>query len=300
MKILVISSTRIGDAVLSTGLVQHLAAQHPEARFTIVCGPVAEGVFSRFPPLERLILLRKRSHDRHWIDLWRQVWGTRWDLVVDVRGSAISFLVRTRKRAVMRGGRRKGHRLGHLAAILGLNPPPLPVVWTAPADEAKAAALLPAGVRYLGLGPTANWAGKVWPAERFVALFRALTAPGQRLEGAVPVVFGGPGEGERAMATPVLSSLPGAIDLVGALSLPEAAACLRRCDLFVANDSGLMHLAAAAGAATLGLFGPTPASEYGPSGRRADFVAAAAELVPMESLTLEAALDGARRLLDRG
>ena len=108
------------------------------------------------------------------------------------------------------------------------------------------------------------------------------------------------GKGERAMATPVLSSLPGAIDLVGALSLPEAAACLRRCDLFVANDSGLMHLAAAAGAATLGLFGPTPASEYGPSGRRADFVAAAAELVPMESLTLEAALDGARRLLDRG
>jgi ADP-heptose:LPS heptosyltransferase len=50
--------------------------------------------------------------------------------------------------------------------------------------------------------------------------------------------------------------------------LPEAAACLARVALFVGNDSGLMHLAAAAGAPTLGLFGPTPADEYGPAGRR--------------------------------
>jgi len=65
----------------------------------------------------------------------------------------------------------------------------------------------------------------------------------------------------------VLAALPDAIDLCGALSLPEAAACLARAALFVGNDSGLMHLAAAAGAPTLGLFGPTPAEEYGPAGR---------------------------------
>ncbi|MDX2291719.1 MULTISPECIES: glycosyltransferase family 9 protein, partial [Streptomyces] len=57
-----------------------------------------------------------------------------------------------------------------------------------------------------------------------------------------------------------------AVDLVGRLTIPEAAACLRRCALFVGNDSGLMHLAAAAGTPTLGLFGPTPAEEYAPSG----------------------------------
>jgi len=72
----------------------------------------------------------------------------------------------------------------------------------------------------------------------------------------------------------VLDALPRdrVIDLVGAVDLPTAAACLRRCALFVGNDSGLMHLAAAAGTPTLGLFGPSPADRYGPWGRHAAFV----------------------------
>ena len=100
------------------------------------------------------------------------------------------------------------------------------------------------------------------------------------------------------MAAPVLAAIPDAADLVGALTLPEAAACLQRCALFVANDSGLMHLSAAAGTPTLGLFGPTPASEYGPSGRKAGFVAASSELVPIEKVTVDAAVAGAMRLLE--
>jgi heptosyltransferase-3 len=83
------------------------------------------------------------------------------------------------------------------------------------------------------------------------------------------VVFGGPGAVERTLAAPLLAALPEAVDLVGRLSLPEVAACLARAALFVGNDSGLMHLAAAAGAPTLGLFGPTDATEYGPAGARA-------------------------------
>jgi ADP-heptose:LPS heptosyltransferase len=62
------------------------------------------------------------------------------------------------------------------------------------------------------------------------------------------------------------------IDLVGAVDLPTAAACLRRCALFVGNDSGLMHLAAAAGVPTLGLFGPSPDGRYRPWGPHAAFV----------------------------
>ena len=136
--------------------------------------------------------------------------------------------------------------------------------WTAPEDRARATALLPAGQPVIGLGPTANWPPKVWPAERFAALFRALERG--PLPGAVPVVFAGPGAVERAMAELLLAALPDAIDLVGRLSLPEVGACLARCAVFVGNDSGLMHLAAAAGAPTLGLFGPTPVEEYAPSG----------------------------------
>jgi len=216
---------------------------------------------------------------------------------VDVRGSPLAWLVRAKRRAVMRGGRRKGHRLRHLAAILNLSPPPQPVAWTAAADRARALELLPPGSIYIGLGPTANWTGKVWPAERFVALFHHLASDHERFPGARAVIFGGPGDDERKLASPVLAAIPGAIDLVGALMLPEAAACLQRCALFIANDSGLMHLAAAAGTPTLGLFGPTPASEYGPSGRIAGFVTAAAELAPIEQLSVGMALEGVASLL---
>ncbi len=301
MRILFLTATRVGDAVLSTALLDHLLRRHPGARVTVACGPAAAGVFERMPGRERTVLVEKRRWDLHWAALWREVAGTRWDLVVDLRGSALSLLLRARRRVVMRGGRRPGHRLTHLAGAMGLAVPPRPVAWTTAADEGRAAALLPAGAAVLGLGPTANWSGKAWPAERFARLVRGLRAerPGLRV-----AVFGGPGEAERAMAAPLLGALAGEgpepVDLVGRLSLAEAAACLRRCALFVGNDSGLMHLAAAAGAPVLGLFGPSRASEYAPRGPRAGFVAAPGPEgeAPIAGLTVEAVLEAAERMLE--
>jgi ADP-heptose:LPS heptosyltransferase len=291
MRILFITSNRLGDAVLSTGLLDHLIRAHSDARITVACGPVAEGLFARMPHNERTIVLDKHPYRLHWLPLWSGVVTTWWDLVVDIRGSTIAWVVPTRRRAVMR--RRPGHKIAQLAAVLGIDPPPLPVVWTAPEDRASAARQLPAGRPVIGLGPTANWPPKVWPAERFAALFHALER--SVLPGAVPAVFAGPGETERTMADRLLAALPDAIDLVGRLSLPEVAAYLARCALFVGNDSGLMHLAAAAGAPTLGLFGPTPFDEYAPAGARAAAVVSTSEL--MQDLSVDAALTAALPLV---
>ena len=292
MRILFITSNRLGDAVLSTGLLDHLIRCHPDARITVVCGPVAEGVFARMPNRDRTIVLDKRPYRLHWPGLWRATATTLWDLVVDIRGSAFAWMVPTRRRAVMR--RRPGHKIAQLAAVLRLEPPPLPVAWMAPGDHARAAALLPQAQPVVALAPTANWPPKTWPAERFFQLFNALRdGP---LPGAVPAIFAGPGDAERAMAAPLLRALPDAIDLAGMLCIPEAAACLARAALFVGNDSGLMHLAAAAGAPTLGLFGPTNAAEYAPSGRCAATTAAATG--KMQDLTVEQALAAATALLD--
>jgi ADP-heptose:LPS heptosyltransferase len=316
MRILFVTATRIGDAVLSTGLLDHLLRRHPGASVTVACGPAAAGLFDALPGRDRVIALDKRRFGLHWLALWRAVAGTRWDIAVDLRGSALTWLVRAGERHVMRGGRRGGHRIAQLGAVLGLDPPPLPVAWTGPEHVAKAAALIPPGTPVIGLGPTANWAGKVWEPARFVALFDRLSAAGGKLPGARAAVFAGPGAAERAMAAPVLASLPRGrtIDLAGTLSLPEAAAALARCTLYVGNDSGLMHLAAAAGAPTLGLFGPSPPEEYAPVGPRAAFVRTPEtvhELVArpgydhrttgslMGSLTVDAAFAGASDLLAR-
>jgi ADP-heptose:LPS heptosyltransferase len=291
MRILFVTSNRLGDAVLSTGLLDHLIRSHPDARITVACGPVAEGLFARMPNRERTIVLDKRPYSLHWLSLWAGTATVLWDLVVDIRGSALAWMVPTRRRAVMR--RRPGHKIDQLGAVLALDKPPLPVAWTASQDRAHAATLLPAARLVIGLGPTANWLPKTWPVERFATLFRALVAG--PLPGAVPAIFAGPGEAERAMAAPLLEALPEAIDLVGKLSLPEAAACLARCALFVGNDSGLMHLAAAARAPTLGLFGPTPAQEYAPAGPRAD--TAKSNSKSMQDLSVATALAAATRLI---
>ena len=291
MRILFVTSNRLGDAVLSTGLLDHLIRVHRDARITIACGPVAEGVFARLPNRERTIVLDKRPYSLHWLPLWASAATTRWDLVVDIRGSALAWMVPTRRRAVMR--RRPGHKITQLAAVLELDPPPLPVAWTGPEDRARAAALLPPGRPIIGLGPTANWLPKIWSADRFAALFHALqTGP---VPGAIPAVFAGPGQQEHALAAPLLATLPGAIDLVGRLTVPEAAACLARCALFIGNDSGLMHLAASAGTPTLGLFGPTSAAEYAPAGRSARVVMSSSSR--MADLSVDAALAAASRLL---
>lgn len=298
MRVLFVTATRIGDAVLSTALLGHLLRSHPEARFTVACGPAAAGVFARMPGLDRLIVVAKRRWSLHWPLLWAQVAFTRWDLVVDLRASALAWMVPAKRRAVGRGGRRPGHRLVHIGAVLGLDPPPLPVAWTAPEDDSRAAALLPGGP-WLVLGPTANWEPKVWPAERFVTVARALAAPGGALAGARVAVLGGPGAAERAMAEPVLAALPGAVDLVGTLSLPEVAAVLRRAALYLGNDSGLMHLAGAAGAPVVGLFGQSDAREYGPAGPRAVAVSADGEpfRTTMAALPVERVIAAAEGLL---
>lgn len=295
MRVLFITPSRIGDAVVSCGILEKLRQSYPQARFTIACAPLTADLFSRFPALERLIIFEKQSYDLHWLKLWFRLLPHVWHLAVDIRGSAVTLVLPARKRQILRGGRRPGRRYAQLGLALGFNPPPLPVVWTRPEDDQKATTLLGNGP-LIALAPTANWEGKTWPASRFVALFQALSA---RIPGAKAVILGGPGEKEAAMAAPVLRALPGAIDLVGRLTLPEVAACLRKVTIFVGNDSGLMHLAAAAGAPTLGLFGPSRASEYAPAGLDTAFVEAPGPEgeAPMEGLSVEAVATAAFRLL---
>jgi ADP-heptose:LPS heptosyltransferase len=292
MRILFITSSRLGDAVISSGAIERIRLAHPAARLTVACGAAAAGVFARLPGLERLIVFEKQRFDAHWLSLWSRLVRDRWDMVVDFRGSALGYGLWANKRVIVRGGRRPGRRFAQIGNACGFTPPPLPVVWTSMADRARAASLIPAGPQVLGLGPTANWDGKIWPAERFIDL-------AQRLGFARIAIFGGPGPRERAAAAPVLAGLPHAIDLVGTLSVAEAAAGLARCSLFVGNDSGLMHLAAAAGVPTLGLFGRSRASEYAPAGLRAAFVAAPGSEgdAPMTALSVDAVVASVQALV---
>ncbi len=265
MEILFITSTRIGDAILSTGLIGALLERHPGARLTVACGPAAAPLFAELPGCRRVVVVRKQRFSLHWLGLWRACVGRRWDLVVDLRRSVLGWFLWAAERRVLPKSAGAVHRVELLGRTLDLAPPPAPRLWIGPQHEAAAERLLPDGRAALVLAPTANWAGKAWPAERFAELARRLSAPGGPLPGATLLVLGG--LGEEALARPVLEGLPAERrrDLVG-LDLLTSYAVLRRARLFVGNDSGLMHLAAAAGVPTLGLFGPTRDDLYAPWG----------------------------------
>ena len=283
MRILFVTSTRIGDAVLTTGLLGYLISRYPKARITVACGVAAAPLFEAAPGVERVIVLVKRKWAGHWFDLWRYAirvwWG--WGMVVDLRGSLIAYFLLARRRRVYWGETGGKHRLLALTRVLRLSVPPAPRIWTTPAQEDEAARRIPEGGPVLALGPTANWRGKIWRAENFVALAERLTAPDGILPGARIAIFGA--ANEREIARPVIEAVPEdrRIDLVGGIDLMTAAAALKRCALYVGNDSGLMHLAAAARIPTLGLFGPSRSEIYAPWGDR---TAVARTAIPYEDL----------------
>lgn len=269
MRILFVTSTRVGDAVLSTGLLARLIGDRPGARVTIACGPAAAPLFEAVPGLERVIVLDKMLFSLHWVDLWARSVGRFWDLVVDLRNSPLTWLLLARRQRRMGSSREPIHRVRRLARVLGLeHEPPAPTVWTAPAHDAAAKKLIPDGTPVLALGPAANWAAKTWRVERFIELVQRLTAPSGILPGAQVAMFGR--DDERPQALRLIDSIPAGrrIDLIGRIDLLTIAACLKRAALYIGNDSGLMHIAAAVGTPTLGLFGPSQETHYAPWGPR--------------------------------
>jgi ADP-heptose:LPS heptosyltransferase len=276
--ILFITATRIGDAVLSSGLIRLLADQIPNARFTIVSGPLAAPLFAHVPGLDRVIVMEKGKGKGHWFKLWNQVRHKKWGLVVDLRGSGTALFLRREKRAIWK--KHVGepiHKVIDAARVLKLEgDPPAPHLYITPEVQALADQLLvprpdqkgggePAGP-ILAVGPASNWVGKIWPIERFAQTAQQLLGPQGALAGGRLLILGGPGDQRMVEELRMASARGRYVDLTGKVDLLTAYAVLKRADLFIGNDSGLMHIAAAAGVPTIGLFGPSDERRYAPWG----------------------------------
>lgn len=102
---------------------------------------------------------------------------------------------------------------------------------------------------------------KRWDPARFAGLADRLAEKC----GAKVIIFGGPEETDlaRSIASRMTSS---PVNAVGKTSLRQAAALIARCKVFVSNDTGLMHLAAAVGVSVVAIFGPTDYRRTAPYG----------------------------------
>ena len=297
MRILVLTSARFADAVNSTGVLEQLRLQYRHARFTIACGASSGGMFAQFPNLERLVLVDRGNRDFRRFHVWRKLVTTSWDLTIDIRGSEITKFMVSGKRKIIRG-EREARQYRQLAAALDISPPPLPHIWTKPADFSEAERLLPEAGPIIGICPTASEKRRYWPVSRYAETFQKLA---KMLPGARAAVFASPSDSERYVCAELLAAIPGAIDLSRNLAIPLLAACSTRLALLIGNDTGLPQIAAAAGTPTLTLFTSQRASAFAPVGPRVASLVASSQPSdrPMEALTVDTVLAAAAELLRR-
>jgi hypothetical protein len=171
------------------------------------------------------------------------------------------------------------HQLSHLAA--GLVELPMPEQVPTPFLRLSGSSTAPDVLLLPGSGGLM----KCWPAERFQALGADLQARGLTVAVAL-----GPDELERGPGPERFVGLP----VLEGPSLAELAALCAAARLVVGNDAGTTHLAAAAGAQVLALFGPTDPARWRPLGPRVTVLNAGAALA---DLPHEAVLDEVMRLI---
>lgn len=295
-QVLFVTSNRIGDCVISSGVICEIGRQLPGAEITVACGRPPAPLFRAAPGVVEVIAWDKKPLAGHWFDLWGRARGTRWDLVIDVRGSALAWALNAKRRVVYSRKLETGRRKVETAtAMMGATEPLHPEIFLDDRARVEAAAVIDPQLAVgagpgpiLALAPIAHQPGKSWPADRWGQLVERLKKE-PRFDGWRFMPVGGPGD--RPPATPALEAAgPRGIDFVGKGDILASAAAIDRAALFVGNDSGLMHVAAAAGRPTLGLFGPTEWWLYGPWGPRTRTVASnevRGQFAPIEDLTVD-------------
>ncbi len=268
-KVLVISSNRLGDCILSSGLNSFFKKKFKDAKVFFVCGPIPGDFFKLCKNIDKLIILKKKKFSLHWYYLWKLMFFNYWDYVVDLRGTVISFFLFAKKRKVysVRSNLHKVEEISKLFSVKNIVPN---ICLNEKNIKNKSFFKLlkkkTLNKKLVLVAPSANWIGKTWPIENFCMLLKKLNK-NIHFENSYFIIVGPENEKKSIKNILKLKGLP-TFDLVGKTDLPEIFLIMKESRLFIGNDSGLMHLAALAGIPTVGLFGPSDSKRYHPWGKK--------------------------------
>ena len=306
-RILVIRLSALGDFVQALGpaaaIRRHHAGDHLSLLTTAALAPFAArlGLFDQI-----LVDQRPAPLDfAGWLALRRQLRRGSFDRVYDLqtqeRTAAYARLflpapipewsgtVRGCSHPHANLDRDRQHTIDKQAEQLmmaGIYPIPLPSLPPLACELPAELALRPFALLMPGSSP--RHPAKRWPAARFGVLAKALT------QGGLGVAVIGAGD-ERQLAAAIREICPSAVDLVGRTDLATVGALAQRAALTVGNDTGVPHLAAAAGSPVVVLFSSATAPDWcAPRGRKVRVLA-----VPdlADDLTAEAVIAAARETL---
>lgn len=295
--ILIIKLRYVGDVLLATPVLRALKAAYPEARLTMVVNQGTEDILTHNPDVDDVLVVKKSSLVDQFLFL-RDLRRRRFDCVLDltdgdrsallawISGAPVRLGFNSEERwrgllysQIVRSRVEKEHRVDRDLAVLQ----PLsisaagkvPTLVISQEDELAAERILiEVGIveqgmrrRLVMLQPAARYWFKAWPEERFAELADRL---GKEC-GCQVLIGGGPQDVELAERICRRTHTACAV-VAGRATLLQYAALLKRCALFVGNDSGAMHIATAMGTPVVALFGPSDPREWGPCGGQADVI----------------------------
>jgi lipopolysaccharide heptosyltransferase II len=286
-RILCIKPRGIGDIVLSTIILESLAAAYPSAVIDYLTEEFAADAVRNTPLVNDVVgmktgesvlrtawRVRKRRYDLV-IDLWSNPRSAQITLLSGAR-YRVGYAYRGRKYAynILGTGERGDHHSAEHNLQL-LKPLEIEVVSrrihfsTLPEDDTAAKEWLFARFArrpVIGIVPSGGWPSKRCPPATWIAICRGLM---QRYHPAFLVLWG---PGDEMDATTIVREAGPGITLAPPTSVGLMAAFLKMCALVIANDSGPMHIAAALDVPTIGIFGPTDPGKHGPLGPNTGFV----------------------------
>lgn len=280
-KILIVGVNWLGDACMTMPALQRFRQHCPDAHLAMLVKPSLTALWHLQPAINEVLTLepgnaglwrtaaRLRSEAFDTVFLFPNSWRSaivallagipdRIGAGSGARRSLLTRHVRLSERA------RTQHQQWEYADILGIPPSgtlPAPALSLSGRDNILPPA--PPGTRTIGLIPgAARGACKQWPESHFLrtALRIRKTHPHCRFP-----IFGT--AAEAALCQRIADALSdAAISLAGRTTLPQLAATLAACDTVICNDSGGMHLAAAAGTPVVAVYGLTDPAKTGPLG----------------------------------
>ncbi|MDW8059212.1 MAG: lipopolysaccharide heptosyltransferase II [Thermomicrobium sp.] len=289
-RILVVKPCCLGDALMATPVLRALHAAYPTATIDVAVTPWAAPAFHGHPAIRRLVRYPERPNLPRLLALARRLARERYDAALGLDRSPYVGLLLWASRIPVRAGLGTGwrgllysHRISptagkheselYLAVSRALGVPDQglePEYFVASDDRARMLARVAGFARPLvvlhpggAVNPGSRLLAKRWPPERFAQLAERLVTA----VGATILLVGGPTDTDAARAVRAQARCE-LVDWCARLTWQELAALLAVADLFVGNDTGAGHLAAAVGTPTVSIFGPTSPLRYRPLGRR--------------------------------
>jgi len=259
-KILVISLTNIGDIILTFPVIDILKRDFPAARLDVIIGAKGESLVKDNPHLGKVYVYRKNQPLLAMIKWMRELASEKYDLVVDLRNSAIPFLIFPKYRTPLMFIRPKvGHmRQQHLARLATAHD--FKLESTQKFSLRLSSVDVPAGA-YVVMAPGSRAENKRWSPEGFAQLGDYLA---QRF--GMNIVLVGDENDQLISETIFRMMKHKPLDMTGKLTLPQVGFLLAHSHLAVVNDSAPLHLASYLNVPVAAFFGPTDPRKYGPWG----------------------------------